>query len=85
MPIGAYHLGIDLEVYLPSIPSNYMHASHPILTHSKIGTSKPKAFITSNPQSTLLPTPKYFKDVVKIQEWKKTMIVEYNALVKNNT
>lgn len=68
---------IILEVFLPNITSNNTNT---MLTSSKIGNSKPKAFHVSSP---LFTTPKLFRDVTKIPEWHATINSEYKALMQN--
>ncbi|XP_072073766.1 uncharacterized protein [Arachis hypogaea] len=68
---------------LPAAPQN----RHPMMTRSKCGVFKPKAFsakINTDPGSAY-STPSSVAEAVATPDWKKAMEEEYSALIKNCT
>ena len=57
---------------------------HQMLTRSKCGIHKPKAFVSTIVQQSLLP-PKTYKSALKSPPWHNAMIAEIDALKKNGT
>lgn len=55
---------------------------HPMLTLSKIGIHKPKVLIDCQ---QILPKPNNYNQACKFYEWRITMQIEYDALIKNHT
>nr|KYP44486.1 Retrovirus-related Pol polyprotein from transposon TNT 1-94 [Cajanus cajan] len=60
-----------------------------MITRAKAGIHKPKAYniVTTTPKLDLNPfhEPRSIKEAMAIPHWKKTMLEEYKALMKNNT
>ena len=53
--------------------------THPMITRAKSGIVNPKIFIT------IVREPSSVATALQQDEWKEAMVVEYNALQRNNT
>ncbi|GKC43607.1 ribonuclease H-like domain-containing protein [Tanacetum coccineum] len=57
---------------------------HPMVTHSRVGTTRPNPRYVSH-VSTISPLPRSYKEAFNDPNWRNAMFDEYNALIKNKT
>jgi len=76
-------LNDDDPPFSSPLPVSTTVNSHPMVTRAKVGTHKPKVYLTSISHVPSIPT--FVKEVVASPIWYNDMHDEYNALLPNKT